>query len=377
MAFLHLVLASLWLTGRSTAEHHMKRTLEPRQSSNQTPLIVANWCPDTIWPAILSQGGNGPSNTGFALKSGGNQTLYVSSDWQGRVWGRTNCSFASNGQTSADGSGSACTTGDCGGVLACKSPNNPPATLAEFTLDGGTNQDFYDISLVDGYNLPLAIVWLTNGNSALSSVDQSTTNPSCMASVGDLAPQNFDPYTNGQIFLGTSSSDPLDFERNNSASAVSSWCPWDLQTSPPTKPGGGVYPYPDTDVARPAFDPCLSACAKYNSDSYCCTGSYDSSSSCSPSYYSKAAKNVCPDAYSYAYDDETSTFINPSGGGYQVIFCPGGRSTNIIASKGSTAIQHSGSSNGSSPALGGTGKLVIDGLAVRLAGVAAVAIALL
>ena len=33
---------------------------------------------------------------------------------------------------------------------------------------------------------------------------------------------------------------------------------------------------------------------------------------------------------SLAFDDQTSTFIIPSGGGFQVIFCPSGRSTNII-----------------------------------------------
>lgn len=30
-------------------------------------------------------------------------------------------------------------------------------TLAEFTLGGWGNQDFYDVSLVDGYNLPMLI----------------------------------------------------------------------------------------------------------------------------------------------------------------------------------------------------------------------------
>jgi hypothetical protein len=39
---------------------------------------------------------------------------------------------------------------------------------------------------------------------------------------------------------------------------------------------------------------------------------------------------VCPDAYSYAYDDATSTFAVPSGGGWEVTFCPPGRSTNIL-----------------------------------------------
>jgi hypothetical protein len=33
----------------------------------------------------------------------------------------------------------------------------PPATLAEFTLDNAGEMDFYDVSLVDGYNLPLLV----------------------------------------------------------------------------------------------------------------------------------------------------------------------------------------------------------------------------
>jgi hypothetical protein len=43
---------------------------------------------------------------------------------------------------------------------------------------------------------------------------------------------------------------------------------------------------------------------------------------------------VCPDAYSYAYDDQTSTFIIPQGGGFEVVFCPAGRSSNILATFG-------------------------------------------
>ena len=31
-----------------------------------------------------------------------------------------------------------------------------------------------------------------------------------------------------------------------------------------------------------------------------------------------------------AFDDQTSTFIIPSGAGFEVIFCPGGRSTTIL-----------------------------------------------
>lgn len=115
---------------------------------------------------------------------------------------------------------------------------------------------------------------------------------------------------------------------------VSDWCPWDMQAYPPTKPGDGVYPYPDDDIPRPTFDPCKSSCAATNDPKDCCAGEYNSPDACSPSLYSKRAKAVCPDAYSYAYDDQTSTFIIPHGGGWEVVFCPAGRSTNILRTFG-------------------------------------------
>jgi hypothetical protein len=316
----------------ASAEHHMKWHVEKRQGGDRnTPLVVANWCADDVYPALLTQGGSGPDENGFQLQPGENQTMYVSRDWQGRIWGRTNCTFDDSGQ--AQGGGSACSTGDCGGALSCEIAGAAPATLAEFTLYGASSQAYYDLSMVDGYNLPMAIVLLANGNSELESMSGSKTNPACVASIGDLAPSSFYPYRNGQQFLGTSSDDPLPFVTDISASDVAEWCPWDLQVDAPLGPGNGIYPYPDGNVQRPVFDPCLSACAKYNKDQYCCTGSYDGPSKCSHNYYSSAAKSVCPDAYSYAYDDQDSTFIVPEGGGFQVIFCPGGRSTNILATK--------------------------------------------
>lgn len=179
----------------------------------------------------------------------------------------------------------------------------------------------------------MAIVLVPHGNSSLDDIPPNLTNPSCIGTAGDLAAASFNPYGSGQEFLGTNASYPLPFETSVSTSQVADWCPWDLQTSPPSAPGGGVYPYPDSNIQRPAFDPCYSACAKYNQDKYCCTGKYDSPNSCKTNYYSTAAKKVCPDAYSFAYDDQTSTFIIPSGAGFEVVFCPGGRSTNILVTK--------------------------------------------
>jgi hypothetical protein len=202
-------------------------------------------------------------------------------------------------------------------------------------MNGGQSQTFYDISLVDGYNLPMAIVLMNKGESTAAG---SASNPSCVGSLqGFVDTSDYNPYSDGQVFLGTDSSDPLPFDKDMTASSVADWCPWDLQAEPPRAPEDGIYKYPETDVSRPPFTPCLSACAKFNSPEYCCTGQYDGHDKCSTNYYAKAAKDVCPDAYSFAYDDQDSTFIVPTGDTFQVIFCPGGRSTNIIAtSKGST-----------------------------------------
>ena len=103
-----------------------------------------------------------------------------------------------------------------------------PVTLAEFTLDAGDGQTYYDISLVDGYNLPLAIVLVPHGNSSLDDIPPNLTNPSCEGTGSLLAPSNFNPYGSG-TFLGTNSSYPLPFETKVTTSNANQWCPWDLQ----------------------------------------------------------------------------------------------------------------------------------------------------
>lgn len=67
---------------------------------------------------------------------------------------------------------------------------------------------------------------------------------------------------------------------------------------------------------------CRSACGAFNTDEFCCRGEYGTPDRCKPSGYSQFFKQRCPQAYSYAYDDGSSTFTCPSGGNYQIIFCP-------------------------------------------------------
>jgi hypothetical protein len=105
---------------------------------------ITNHCMFTVWPAAIPVGG------GRKLNSGDTWDLDVPSRTSSaRIWGRTGCSF--NG--SSNGSSGSCATGDCAGALSCAMSGKPPATLAEFLI--GDDQDFYQVSVIDGFNIAL------------------------------------------------------------------------------------------------------------------------------------------------------------------------------------------------------------------------------
>ncbi|KAM7504953.1 hypothetical protein LguiB_003857 [Lonicera macranthoides] len=111
---------------------------------------LTNNCPYTIWPGTLAGSGTPELPlTGFQLES--SQSIGIPSvpGWSGRIWARTGCTF------DALGAGT-CQTGDCGGRLECDGIGaTPPISLFEITMGKGDDNDFYDVSFVDGYNLPL------------------------------------------------------------------------------------------------------------------------------------------------------------------------------------------------------------------------------
>ncbi|KAK9740019.1 hypothetical protein RND81_03G005000 [Saponaria officinalis] len=218
---------------------------------------VLNSCAYTVWPGILSNAGVSPlSTTGFSLQNGESKTITTPSGWGGRFWGRTLC--AANASTGLF----VCQTGDCGSSdLTCSSGAAPPATLAEFTLDGSGGLDFFDVSLVDGYNLPMVV----------------------------------SPHGGG----GPNCSVTGCFVDLNEA------CPTDLRVA-----------------SEEGTMACKSACGAFNSPEYCCSGAYGTPDKCKPSSYSEVFKKACPTAYSYAYDDKTSTFTCSGSPDYTITFCP-------------------------------------------------------
>ncbi|MCI11774.1 pathogenesis-related protein 5-like, partial [Trifolium medium] len=70
---------------------------------------------------------------------------------------------------------------------------------------------------------------------------------------------------------------------------------------------------------------CKSACLAFNTEEFCCTGAHATPQTCSPTHYSEIFKTACPTAYSYAYDDASST-CTCSGSDYHITFCPKGSS---------------------------------------------------
>jgi hypothetical protein len=173
-------------------------------------------------------------------------------------------------------------------------------------------------------------------NRLLSEIPPNLTNPVCIGTASQLAAQDYNPYTTNNdgddddndddedgeerkataatagSHLGTNATFPLAFERKQTAARLSRWCPWDLQLALPAGLSGDsydggdgdagerVYTYPDTDVRRSnGFDACFSACAKSHRASDCCTGAFNNPARCRPNMYSRSAKAVCPDAYSY------------------------------------------------------------------------------
>lgn len=218
-------------------------------------LILVNNCKEGIWPGIQGSAGMQTlKDGGFPLSSGEEVVIDVPEKWSGRIWGRQNCNFNAYGKGS-------CATGDCSGQLHCQGLGGvPPATVVEMTLGTSTSPlHYYDVSLVDGFNLPVT-----------------------MKPVG------------GGIGCGVASCD-VD---------LNICCPSALEVRAGDKVIG-----------------CKSACLALQSAKYCCTGEYANPKTCKPTVFANLFKAICPRAYSYAFDD-SSSLNKCRASRYVITFCP-------------------------------------------------------
>ncbi|KAI0672378.1 Osmotin thaumatin-like protein [Trametes maxima] len=232
---------------------------------------VYNNCPFTVWPALftdLNVGSAVPDHsTGWAQGAYQAVSFYVPNDWKaGRIWARRDCDFSVNPGPNS------CLDGGCNGGLECDRRTGtgvPPATVAEFTLSAANGVDWYDVSLVDGYNLPVRI-------------------------------------------------------SNNKGCHVAD-CPVDLGPNCPSELKG---PYDSVGFPVGCKSACVAGLGDNANSPNCCTGSHNTAATCPPSgvaYYSYFKGN-CPNAYAYAYDESSGTALWTCDSGlqadYTVTFCP-------------------------------------------------------
>jgi hypothetical protein len=198
-------------------------------------ITVQNNCKKQIQVNQLTNDeGNNKAST---LAAGSSTKISVPANWGGRIWAREGCTGSTDCQVGA------------------------PASLAEFLLKGAAGKDYYDVSFVDGYNLPIAI---SPNTGEANGYDCGV--PACSS-----LPE----------------------------------CPEDLQ---------------DKDANGNVVG-CKSACAGFGTDEYCCTGTYGDRGNCVANKYSLQVKSSCPDVYTYAHDDSTSMYACSPGTGYTVTFC--------------------------------------------------------
>lgn len=221
---------------------------------------VRNSCSQTLWPSFAGSAKLDQPDI-WELGAGQTTVFNVPDNYPGmRLWARTGCVASAS---SSNG-------------LKCSSGDDLPSTLAEFTLSttGSWTLDFYDISLVDGFNVPLAITPSRTDCHA----------PKCAANINAICPPQMRSHVDGD----------------------------------------GVN------------HACAGACLSGFGDELwgnrdCCTGAYgDDAALCGISgvdFY-HVFKDNCPDSYAYAYDEQSGAALyacdTKSGApDYDIEFCPG------------------------------------------------------
>eukprot|EP01103_Thecamoeba_quadrilineata_P003652 TRINITY_DN13410_c0_g1_i1.p1 TRINITY_DN13410_c0_g1~~TRINITY_DN13410_c0_g1_i1.p1 ORF type:complete len:379 (+),score=24.04 TRINITY_DN13410_c0_g1_i1:31-1167(+) len=348
-------------------------------------ISFTNNCPYTVW--IGSTGGAGPTcgggcPSGFAcnpnnnicfwvlptpdsgttqLNPGQSSNVYLNNgpdgnvQWSGNVWGKTGCG----------GNGQGCQSGDCGTCIAGTGATGP-TTLAEFTFQAN-GADYYDVSLINGVNVPIEMGPSGTGSgSAYSCGNPGGANANNGALQG--CSWNFNPTINGQNLenylayvystsnQGCSSNNDcgggevcgLNLQKNQVCGNQIGWytadevCGGD-NFGNPFNCGNGVPGQGTQSDLYGCEGENSNSCYQPGANNVCCgcpnwnvngqnipTGpgfscqNYNSAWSQYAEPFALFLKQACPTGYSFPYDDATSTFTCGSNNNqnYYITYCP-------------------------------------------------------
>lgn len=270
---------------------------------------MVNGCHKTLWIAHIVGGGAGPDAQDVKIAPGGNSSFHTGLGGGGlsatRFWPKVGC----------DASGSHCSVGSSGGpaeacvIRVAGQPDDysrcaPPVDTkfeATFAAQGSAAQDVLDMSLVDGYTLPFTLE--VDGGSC-ERHGQPFLGMDCAGLSLARCPR---AEVLGRQSLSLIAVDP----RTGRPAGCYSPCMRLIDDKWANRNGTAVAP--DSDAAGP----------------YCCAGAWATPAACNGdgavlrTEYLKAVKGMCPAAYGYAYDDQTSTISCTTSTRYTVTFrCP-------------------------------------------------------
>jgi len=369
------------------------------------------------------------------------QDVCLSSTFQGRIWPRTGCTFDNVTNLCSPPTQKCCDSGSCSDAnnnfaLVCANSGAIPTTIAEFTFHNNGGTDFYDVSVVDGYSIPVQINVKENTYKIRLGADvyycgaPGCTSVTCPTFSSDLVPCTWNLVAAGPTYASQMHKVGVGLTgcsgSNSSCNCTTDgFCGCKVDTDCPTGTQCGIVQYKGNYVQicgpivgwyGPAklcsMDPTLGEPLNCNAavpgqgtrlDLYSCTGANGEScytpnttSNCcgcapwsdpgtcnntNPAWtqyvepFVGVFKNACRSAYSFQYDDPTSTFTcgNISatvGVGYVVTFCPAGSpgsstyvpptsgtsyTSSSVTSSGTGTSSSSGSSSGTSSGTSSSG----------------------
>ncbi|KAJ3121246.1 hypothetical protein HK098_003838 [Nowakowskiella sp. JEL0407] len=331
--------------------------LNPRGTGKT--LKVTNNCDITLWPGLSGVvrgsgaqffGRAGSSNpAGFKLDSKTSKSIWIPGGTDSvRVWARAGCSWRKN--PSWPQSRFVCDTGDCG------SPNNGfdescymtggqgANTLAEFTLDTD-GKLWYDISLVDGFTFPVSMTLSGNLQGVGGIPDKfNCKNPACFPDYSKCPPELLkkDQWGNniGCFSIRTAINDNdlkaktpklQEYYNNN-------WVRSHTECSCGVGSCAGQTRQEVLSNLKQGNTPLVDAtgfCCSPNNDLYNADGirNHICYATDKPmplnnfgggKRYDQILKDICPEAYSWEFDDENSTYQCYGDLTVEVTFCPAG-----------------------------------------------------
>ncbi len=239
---------------------------------------------------------------GFKLEAnGGTHSSTVDSYWQGAFWGRTGCTGTDDDLTC---DWKTCTGTDGKGKLQCGGSGLSQMTKGEINFDenGG---DTYDVSAVDGFNVPMTITPVA-GTFTKRGIPDANYDCTSSGTTFDLK--------DSSVFPATLNKD-LIISKNSKPAAVLSAC---------------QYSYYKTGVENTL---------------YCCIGEHGKPQTCNPKDWPVDMrtdlffKKYLPGAYSWAFDDHASTYQCKNKdantlSSYKVVFCGSPATDGAVAPAG-------------------------------------------